>query len=102
MTKFTLADFPLTDKEREEMASESLGWLSSRFVESLFWADVAECLVQEWREARQDDVALVAGFLNDPQLATIGNPRDGTWAVSLDTRDLSEGLKLQRTLGASV
>jgi hypothetical protein len=51
VTKFILADFPLTDEERERLAAQplELRGLAGLFLESLNWAEVAEHAAEHWR-----------------------------------------------------
>lgn len=52
VTKFVLADFPLTDEEREELSSDefALRNLAGLFLEALNWAEVAEFAVEHMRD----------------------------------------------------
>jgi hypothetical protein len=51
VTKFILADFPLTDEEREQLATDewALRNLAGIFLEGLDWAYSAELAVESWR-----------------------------------------------------
>ena len=51
VTKFILADFPLTDEEREQLAGDewALRNLAALFLEALNWAETAEFAVESWR-----------------------------------------------------
>jgi hypothetical protein len=52
VTGFILADFPLTDLEREKLVTDELGLtsLAGLFLEGLDSADTAELAVESWRK----------------------------------------------------
>jgi hypothetical protein len=54
VTRFVLADFPLTDEERELLATDewTLSRLAKPFLAGLDWEHTAEIAVEIWRDRR--------------------------------------------------